>query len=504
VNASKVSPVQSGEIIAGRYRVDRVIGAGGMGVVVSATDTRLGSPVAIKFLHPDALEHAEIVARFAREAKAAVKIKSEHVARVMDVGTLENGAPFMVMEHLEGRDLYAELVEKGRLPVEDVVDFVLQACEALLEAHSLGFVHRDLKPANLFLVRSHGSPLVKVLDFGISKLNSMVGVTGSSGAVTRTASILGSPLYMSPEQMDSARNVDLRTDIWALGVICYELLAGRPPFSGESIPQLCIAVLSQTPPSLRAGGRPDVPPELESVIMRCLEKDRERRFSSISELALALARFAPPRSRISIERISSAAGVAASSPGSGRGAAVRDRSPSGAMRDSGRNPDGRDSAEAPAGATQGTWGRTASERRSGTASERRSPYLVWIGTGVTLSVAIGALLLLYGRFRTPEHALDTLASSSAVAPAAPRTAEVAPATAQVAPAPPAVVPVPVPEEARPASPAPAVPPVSTTAPYTARPRAKSKPPPAVAASSSVPKPAPAHPKPHAGDWEDER
>jgi serine/threonine-protein kinase len=295
--------------------------------------------------------------------------------------------------------------------------------------------------------------------------------------------------------MDSARSVDLRTDIWALGVICYELLAGRPPFFGDSIPLLCMAILNLTPQSLRAVGRSDVPPELERVILRCLEKDRERRFGSISELALALARFAPPRSRISIERISSAAGVATNGPGSQTETFLHGLSPLGSMRDSGRSRDGLDFAEVTAGATQGSWGRTA--------SERRRPYRFWIGVGVTLSAVIGMLLLLlYGRSRSPEHAsIDAVASSSAVAPAAARTPEGSPATAQVAPAPPGVVPAP--EEVRAASPVPVVPPIPTGTPFPTRPHGKPKPP-AVAASSSAPKPAPARPKPHAGDWEDER
>jgi serine/threonine-protein kinase len=292
------SPVQSGDVLAGRFRVERVLGIGGMGVVVAARHLQLDSVVAIKFLLPAILENEEAVRRFAREARAAVKIQNEHVARVTDVGALENGAPYMVMEYLEGSDLSALLRAQGRLSVEESVDFVLQASEAIAEAHSLGIIHRDLKPANLFLVRrSDGSRTVKVLDFGISKMNDMNGP-----AMTRTASMMGSPFHMSPEQLTDARDVDVRTDIWALGVILHELVSGQLPFPSSSLGQVCMAIL-QAPPTPLRRARPDVPPGLEAVVLRCLEKDRSLRFSSVVELAQALAEYAPPRARTSIERI---------------------------------------------------------------------------------------------------------------------------------------------------------------------------------------------------------
>src|SRR4051812_29611172 len=212
-----VAGVREGDVLAGKYRVDKILGAGGMGVVVAAHHVQLDERVAIKFLLPEALGNAEAVARFAREARAAVKIKSEHVARVIDVGTLETGAPYMVMEYLEGGDLSQVLASRGPLPVEEAVEYVLQACEAIAHAHALGIVHRDLKPANLFLIRRpDGTNAIKVLDFGISKV--MPGKSASSdNAMTRTRTVMGSPLYMSPEQMASTRDVDGRTDLWALG-----------------------------------------------------------------------------------------------------------------------------------------------------------------------------------------------------------------------------------------------------------------------------------------------
>ncbi len=294
--------VREGDVLAGKYRIERVLGVGGMGVVVAAHHIQLDEKVALKFLLQEALGNAEIVARFAREARAAVKIKSEHVARVSDVGTLPNGAPYMVMEYLDGGDLAAWLKERGPLHIEQAVEFVLQACEAIAEAHALGIVHRDLKPANLFCVRrADGRLSVKVLDFGISKM-SQFGGSGPS-AVTHATALMGSPLYMSPEQMRSAKEVNSQTDIWALGIVLFELLCGKPPFLAESLPELFHRVGGEPPPPLR-GIRPEVPAGLEAVILRCLEKDRGQRYPNVAELAFALLPFAPHRGKASVERIS--------------------------------------------------------------------------------------------------------------------------------------------------------------------------------------------------------
>ncbi|MFO7180346.1 MAG: protein kinase [Pseudomonadota bacterium] len=279
-------------MLAGKYRIERVLGEGGMGVVVAAYHLQLEERVAIKFLLPAALESPEAVARFTREARAAVKIRSEHVARVSDVGTLESGAPYMVMEFLEGRDLAALVQQSGPLPPATAADYVLQACEAIAEAHTLGIIHRDLKPANLFLTtRPDGSPCIKVLDFGISKVTS-AGSSGTELAMTRTQAIMGSPLYMSPEQMSSSRSVDARSDIWALGAILYELVSGTVPFEAETIPQLCGVILQEPPKPLRRA-RPDVPEAFEQIVLKCLEKDRGRRYQNVAELAAALGVFAP-------------------------------------------------------------------------------------------------------------------------------------------------------------------------------------------------------------------
>jgi serine/threonine protein kinase len=287
-------PVRSGDVLAGKYRVDRILGVGGMGVVVAATHLQLDQKVALKFMLPDALRLPALLERFAREARAAVRLKSNHAARVLDVGTLDSGSPYMVMEYLEGSDLGSIIESRGALAVDAAVDFVLQACDAVAEAHSLGIVHRDLKPRNLFVTqRNDGRPLVKVLDFGIAK---QMTTSGTDLSLTRTTEVIGSPNYMSPEQLRASRAVDERSDIWALGVILYELLTGILPFNAESVTQLIAMVLSERPRPIREV-RADVPDGLGRVIERCLEKEPAARFSSVAELAAALERFAPTESR---------------------------------------------------------------------------------------------------------------------------------------------------------------------------------------------------------------
>jgi serine/threonine protein kinase len=295
------SPVAPGDVLAGKYRVDRILGAGGMGLVVAATHLTIHQRVALKFLRPDAARMPETKERFLREAQAAVRLKSEHVAKVLDVGTLEDGSPYMVMEYLEGSTLGDVVRKHGPLPVADAVSHVVQACEAVAEAHAAGIVHRDIKPDNLFLTRSvHGRPLVKVLDFGIAKT---LGVDLHL-SLTRTATIVGSPLYMPPEQLRSAKHVDVRADIWALGAVLFELVAGRPPFVAESFSELCLKVATDptpTPSSVQA----DVPTSLDAVVVRCLEKDPAKRFQNVGELADALQAFASESVRDFARRVSS-------------------------------------------------------------------------------------------------------------------------------------------------------------------------------------------------------
>ncbi|MFT3776534.1 MAG: protein kinase [Minicystis sp.] len=300
-------PLTAGEILAGKYKVERVLGKGGMGVVVAAQHLHLRQNVAIKFLLPDATP--EVVQRFLREARAAVRLKSEHVTRVLDVGELDGGAPFMVMEYLEGNDLSQVLRKRGPLPVEDAVDYVLQACEAIAEAHQLGIVHRDLKPANLFLTKgADGSPVVKVLDFGISKDTSEAGAEEEM-QLTRTRAVLGSPYYMAPEQMRSTRNVDARADIWSLGIILYQLLTKKVPYKAESFVALCIMVVNEDPPPPTTH-RPDLPPGLEAAILRALQKKPDERYANITEFAAAIAPFGRASAVTSAERIARVQGAA--------------------------------------------------------------------------------------------------------------------------------------------------------------------------------------------------
>ena len=292
--------VSIGEVVAGKYLVERVLGAGGMAFVLSARHLELDQCFALKFLDKRFLGNARITERFTQEARAASQIRSEHVARVYDVG-LHEGAPFFVMEHLEGRDLCAVLLSGGPLRVEDAVEYVMQACEALAVAHCHGVVHRDIKPENLFLVERHGLPSVKLLDFGISK----VALTGAEAPSRLTGELtLGTPCYMSPEQIRSTATVDARSDQWSLGVVLYELLAGIEAFRADSVSAMCAAVL-ETEPSPLGDLCPDVPPGLAAVIERCLVKDPAGRFTDVAELAQALLPFAPSRALVSVERSSS-------------------------------------------------------------------------------------------------------------------------------------------------------------------------------------------------------
>jgi serine/threonine-protein kinase len=298
VTSPDTPPVREGDILDAKYRVERVLGVGGMGVVVAATHVQLQTRVALKFLLPAVLGHPQVVHRFAREARAAVQIHSEHVARVIDVGTLPTGSPYMVMEYLEGGDLAEAVAKGGAMPVAKAVGYVLEACEAIAEAHALGIVHRDLKPANLFLARRPGrDPIIKVLDFGISKSNE-----ATTSGLTQTSNVLGSPQYMAPEQMMSSKDVDARADIWALGGILYELVTGAPPFVAETMAEIVYMVTQRDAPPLLER-RPELPPALGAVLARALSRAPAGRFADVAKLAAALAPFGPPRSEISLERI---------------------------------------------------------------------------------------------------------------------------------------------------------------------------------------------------------
>jgi serine/threonine-protein kinase len=397
----QASPVREGDVLAGKFRVERMLGVGGMGCVVQAMHLELNRRVAVKFMLKSFAGNPDTVVRFLREARAAAGLQSEHVVKVLDVGRLESGEPYMVMEFLAGSDLSALIKSSGKQPVDTAVDYVLQACEALAEAHGQGIVHRDLKPANLFLAkRPDGTALVKVLDFGISKVTRASEPEGFAPDMTSTQAVLGSPAYMSPEQIRSAKNVDARTDIWALGVILYELLCANMIFDVDSLPSLIAAITSDVPVAPRTR-RADLPPELEAIMLRCLEKDPARRFQNVAEFALALSPFASSEGALSTKRI------------------VRVlRSAGMTTLESNRPPPA--PAAGPPADTQRTAGAFGVTTR-----EQRSSRLAVVGLAVlslALAVVAGGLWL-----RSRQKPIDSPAALSPAVSSAPATAEMSPA-----------------------------------------------------------------------------
>jgi eukaryotic-like serine/threonine-protein kinase len=296
-----VVPFAQGDVIADKYEIVGLLGAGGVAYVLSALHLELHEMVALKFLRPESLAMPDVVARFASEARAVAKLKSEHVAHVYDVGTLPDGAPYIVMEYLEGRDLADVLAEQRRLPVKLAVDYVLQACEALACAHVLGIVHRDIKPENLYLSQAGSVERIKVLDFGISKNALVAHPQASDRASAKTMLPMGTPGYMSPEQVRACGSVDARTDIWALGCVLSELITGTSTFEAPTQVQLGAVILEADPVPLRQK-LSDAPAELEAIVMRCLAKNPDDRFQDVAELALALYPFGRRRARLSAER----------------------------------------------------------------------------------------------------------------------------------------------------------------------------------------------------------
>ena len=298
----------TGETIADKYVVEAQCGRGGLAVVLSANQTGLDRRVAIKLLLPHWAHHPDVVERFLREGRAATRITSEHVVRVFDVGRLESGAPFLVLEYLEGNDLDEVLRQWGPLPVATAIDWLLQAAEAIAEAHAMGIVHRDLKPANLFLThRSDGTASVKVIDFGLSKIADRW-LHAAPDKLTRPTDVMGSPHYMAPEQLRAACEADARTDVWAMGAVLHELVTGKPPFHGATMAELCAAVLTQ-PPETIASTRPDVALPVQQAVLRCLEKEPAARFATVAEFAQAVAPYGSTSARASCVRIERVVGL---------------------------------------------------------------------------------------------------------------------------------------------------------------------------------------------------
>jgi len=278
----RLALMQPGQQITQTLRLARLLGQGGMGSVWAADHLTLGTQVAVKFMSPAYVQNDSLVQRFRTEAMAAAQIKSPHVAQVFDHGFMANGTPYIVMELLEGEDLKRRIRREGSLPLSDVALVVSQACKALSRAHALGIVHRDIKPDNIFLQNLDGETFVKLLDFGIAKL----GPDGGLGATT-TGSMMGTPLYMSPEQLLSAKRVDHRSDLWSLAVVAYHAITGRVPFHGETVGSLSVAVHTGTF-QLPSALRPDVPQALDAWFMRMLQRDPAARFGSAKEMADAL------------------------------------------------------------------------------------------------------------------------------------------------------------------------------------------------------------------------
>jgi eukaryotic-like serine/threonine-protein kinase len=300
-----LAPVREGETVAGKYVVGRLLGLGGMGAVFEAFDKRLERRVALKVLLPRLVSSATAAQRFVREARAATRITGEHVVKLLEIESLPDGTPILVMEYLEGLDLRALLRESGPLEPRLAVDYLLQALQAVAEGHMHAIVHRDLKPSNLFLTeRADGTHLIKVLDFGIAK--TLASGVPADFALTSSEDVqLGSPTYMPPEQFQNPRDVDARADIWALGVTLHELISGRVPFQAQTYAELVAQVLSAPPDSLKSS-LPSVslPAGLAAVVRKCLEKQRELRYPNAMELAIALAPFGSKDAQLSLTRVS--------------------------------------------------------------------------------------------------------------------------------------------------------------------------------------------------------
>ena len=298
-----VAPFAPGTVIGDKYVLSRLLGEGGMGTVYSARNIELDIEVAIKVLHAEVSAVPDFVTRFKREAKACATLRSEHITRVYDVGTTDQDVPYMVMELLHGEDLESLLNRKTKLPAEEAVGYLLQACEGVAEAHRSRLIHRDLKPANLFLASSAGKdPVIKVVDFGIVK---QLGAS-EVDALTKTASMIGTVLYMAPEQLRRKKDIDERVDIWALGVVLYELVTGTVPFVGETMPEVVARVLEHdfTPASALV---PDLPRGLSEVIDVALAADPSNRYLTVTDFAHALVPFASAEgaARMQLARISS-------------------------------------------------------------------------------------------------------------------------------------------------------------------------------------------------------
>ncbi|MDP9149798.1 MAG: protein kinase [Myxococcota bacterium] len=405
--------VAEGDIVAGKYRVERVIGVGGTGFVVAARHLELDGDFALKFLKKRFLRDPLNVERFTREAKAACRIRSEYVARVYDVGS-SRGVPFLVMDHLVGRDLGAVLADTGWLGVDDAVGYMIEACVALTVAHGHGIVHRDIKPENLFLVEHEDHHSVKLLDFGISKVALVDSHSQLTAARLTGSLVLGTPLYMSPEQIRSTAAADPPSDVWSLGVVLYELLTATAAFQADSVAEVLAAVLAREPRPL-AELRPDLPEGLCDVVVRCLQKDPARRFGTVAELAVALLPYAPARALAVAESSSSirhaailalGANSLASSTHPGLAQRTSGAVPvSGAQRVTATQAPQHSLQRGTRGAPNASWARLA----------------IWTGAGVVISAVLTGALAVHGR-----AAINQKVGTEATGPSVPKEVLVGP------------------------------------------------------------------------------
>jgi serine/threonine protein kinase len=478
-------PVNVGDVINGKYLIEGIIGEGGVGVVVSAQHLELDERVALKFLKQDAAADKGLVARFAREAKAAVSIKSEHVARILDVGTLPGGVPFIVMEYLEGTDLGTALQLYGTFSPAEAAEYGLHVCEALAMAHANGIIHRDIKPENLFLTTNPQTPKmrsIKVLDFGISKAALTGSVFRQEIPLVQTVHLMGTPLYMAPEQVRATSEADSRSDIWSLGMVLYEMLTGLPAFNAPSLPELCAAILEREAAPVR-DQRPEVPEGLADTVERCLMKAPSDRFQNVGELANALFHFAPKRARscaeraVGVLRASGKASLDLKFESSAPPPISSSRGGSGAMLNLGRSP------------TLGSFvlpDTTSSADTTVQIARQRPRPRVWLWASLGSGLALSAGIALYASARTPSRTTTVVETTRALPPPPSATVGGPP------PVSPAIVTAPTsagPTSAGPSQPVPSEAPPHATAQVLPRPTQALPPPHPALAPKKSPRPA---------------